>query len=79
MFRNYLSAALRNIARNRLYAAVNIVGLSIGFAAAIFIGLFVREEVSYERFIPGYEDVYRVSMRFETPRAAPQRTELADM
>ena len=34
MVRNYLAAALRNLARNRLYAAINIVGLSVGFAAA---------------------------------------------
>lgn len=77
MFRNYLSAALRNLARNRLYAAINIVGLSIGFAAAIFIGLFIREELGYEKFIPGYENVYRISYTFQTPGANPQKTEFA--
>lgn len=76
MFRNYLSAALRNLARNRLYAAINIVGLSIGFAAAIFIGLFVREELSYEKFIPGYERVYLVTLTFQTPGASPQKAEM---
>ena len=35
MFRNYLAAALRNLVRNRLYAAINILGLGIGFAAAL--------------------------------------------
>lgn len=76
MFRNYLSAALRNLARNRLYAAINIVGLSIGFAAAIFIGLFVREELSYEEFIPGYENVYGIALTFQTPGARPQKQEM---
>jgi putative ABC transport system permease protein len=76
MFRNYLSAALRNLARNRLYAAISIVGLSIGFAAAIFIGLFIREELSYEKFIPGYENVYKVSYTFQTPGTSPQKSEL---
>lgn len=69
MWRNYLSAAIRNLSRNRLYAAINIVGLAIGFAAGIFAGLYVREELSYERFIPGYADIYRVSMTRQTPGA----------
>jgi len=75
MFRNYLSAALRNLARNRLYAAINIVGLAIGFAAVIFIGLFIREELGYEKFIPGYENVYRVTYTFQTPGTSPQISE----
>jgi putative ABC transport system permease protein len=69
MFRNYLMAALRNLARNRLYAGINIGGLAIGFAAAILIGLFVRDEFSYDSFIPGHQQVYRVS----TIRIVPGR------
>ncbi len=61
MFRNYLAAALRNLARNRLYAGITIAGLAIGFAAAMLIALFVRDEYSYDRFIPGHDQVYRVS------------------
>lgn len=70
MGRNCLSAALRNLSRNRLYAAINIVGLAIGLAAGIFAGLFVREELSYDRFIPGVENLYRVSMTRQTPGTA---------
>ena len=44
--------------RNRLYTAINITGLSVGIAAAILIGLFVRDECTYDRFFPGYRDVY---------------------
>jgi putative ABC transport system permease protein len=69
MFRNYLMAALRNLARNRLYAGINIGGLAVGFAAAILIGLFVRDEFSYDSFIPGHQHVYRVS----TIRIVPGR------
>src|ERR1700689_2404950 len=58
MFRNYMMAALRNLARNRLYAAINIIGLAVGFCAALLIILFVRDEYSYDRFFPGYRDVY---------------------
>ena len=59
MFRNYLAAALRNLVRNRLYAAINIVGLAVGIAVTLLIALFVRDEFSYDKFIPGYEDVFR--------------------
>ena len=71
MFRNYLTAALRNLARNRLYAGINIGGLAVGFAAAIFIGLFVRDEFSYESFIPAHQHVYRVSSFRIVPGRSP--------
>jgi putative ABC transport system permease protein len=58
VFRNYIAAALRNLVRNRLYAAINIVGLALGVSAALLIALFVRDERSYDRFFPGYRDVY---------------------
>ena len=58
MFRNYLSAALNNMLRNKLYAAINIAGLAVGFAATILIGLYVRDELSYDRWIPGAANVY---------------------
>ncbi|MCA0201642.1 MAG: ABC transporter permease [Proteobacteria bacterium] len=61
MLRNYLAAALRNLARNRLYAAINIIGLAVGFAATMLIALFVRDELTYDRWIPGHESIYRVS------------------
>jgi putative ABC transport system permease protein len=69
VWRNYLSAALRNLSRNRLYASINIVGLAIGLAAGIFSGLYVREELSYERSIPDHENIYRISMTRQAPGA----------
>ena len=58
MFRNYLAAALRNLVRNKLFAAINIIGLAVGFAAALFIALFIRTELSFDNWLPGYERVY---------------------
>jgi putative ABC transport system permease protein len=54
---NYLAAALRNLLRNRTHAAINLSGLALGFAAALLIVLFVRDEYGYDRFFPGYRDV----------------------
>jgi len=60
MFRNYLISALRNLARNRLYAAINIIGLAAGFAAALLLALFVRHELTYDRWIPDHQQIYQV-------------------
>ncbi|HEY4031214.1 MAG TPA: ABC transporter permease [Caulobacteraceae bacterium] len=69
MFGNYLSAAIGNLARNRLHAAISIAGLAIGFAAAILIALYARDEFSYDRFIPGGQHTYLVAITAKTPRA----------
>ncbi|MHB1206718.1 MAG: ABC transporter permease [Rhodospirillaceae bacterium] len=61
MFRNYLATALRNLERNKLYAGINIIGITLGFVAVLFIALFVRDELTFDAFIPGHEDVYRLA------------------
>jgi putative ABC transport system permease protein len=77
MFRNYLAAALRNAVRNRLYAAINIAGLSVGLAAALLIALFVRDELSYDRWIPGHERAYLLKSVSSSP-ATSLRPALSD-
>jgi hypothetical protein len=60
MLQNYLITALRNFTRHKLYSFINIAGLTVGLTCAIFIILFVRDELSYDRWIPGTENLYRV-------------------
>ncbi len=62
MLRNCLSAAWRNAVHDRFYALLNVLGLALGLAAVILIWLFVRDEVSFNRFLAGYQDVYRVQL-----------------
>jgi putative ABC transport system permease protein len=64
MLRNYLAAAIRNLTRNGLYAGVTIAGLAIAFSAAILIGLYVRDELSYDHWVPGHERVYLMNYQF---------------
>ncbi len=71
MLRNYLVTALRNLRRNRLYAGITILGLAAAFAAAILIGQFVRGELSYDRWIPGYQRVYKIIDTIAQPGQAP--------
>ncbi len=69
MFRNYLVTALRNVTRHKLYSFINIAGLAVGLSCAIFIVLFLRDELSYDKWIPGTENVYRVESTFSFPGA----------
>ncbi len=71
MLRNYLAAALRNLGRNRLYAGITIAGLAIGFAAAMLVALFVRDEYSYDKFIPSWQRTYRISQVVTIPGSKP--------
>jgi putative ABC transport system permease protein len=73
MFRHYLVTALRNFARHKLYSFINVAGLSIGLACAILIALFVRDEVSYDRWIPDSSNLYRLELTFHLPGRAPWR------
>jgi putative ABC transport system permease protein len=71
MFRNYFVTALRNIARHKLYSFINIAGLAVGLACAVFIILFIRDEISYDKWIPGDENLYRVETTINDPGQAP--------
>ena len=62
--------ALRNLARHKLYSFINIAGLTVGLTCAIFIILFVRDQLSYDRWIPGTENLYRVEMSPQSSRQA---------
>lgn len=61
MFRNYLTIALRNIARNRVFAIINIVGLSIGLACCLLIFLYAKDELSFDRFHANKDRLYRIT------------------
>jgi putative ABC transport system permease protein len=72
MFQNYLAVALRSIVRHKLYSFINIAGLTVGLTCAIFIALFVRDQLSYDRWIPGTENLYRLEESFVLPGKAPK-------
>ena len=60
MFRNYLLVAIRNLFRQKLYSAINILGLAIGMACCILIMLFIQYELSYDRVHEKRDQIYRV-------------------
>jgi len=66
MLKNYLLIAVRSLARQKLYATINIAGMAIGLAAAFLILLFVRYESSYDTYHENGDRIFRVSLE-ETP------------
>jgi putative ABC transport system permease protein len=60
MFKNYFKTAWRSIFRNKTYTAVNVLGLSLGICACIAIYTITSYELSFDRFHPGSERIYRV-------------------
>ena len=66
MFKNYFKTAWRNITRSKGYSALNIFGLATGMAVALLIGLWVHNEYSYDKFLPNYEQVYKVQRNYDS-------------
>jgi putative ABC transport system permease protein len=60
MFRNNLLIAWRNIKKHKGFSFINIAGLAAGMAVFILIILFVRNELSYDRYHPNASNIYRV-------------------
>jgi putative ABC transport system permease protein len=73
MFQNYLTIAYRNIINHRLYSIINIGGLAIGLAACMLILIFIQDELSYDKWIPNAERIYK----FETTQSPPNRKSTA--
>jgi len=65
MFANYLLLAIRNLLRQRGYAAVNTLGLMIGLASSIFILLYVRDELNFDTIHPQAATTYRMGYWME--------------
>ena len=63
MFKNFLKIALRTLWRSKDFSAINILGLSIGMAAAMLIGLWVNNELSYDRFYTNTDRIYQLYTR----------------
>ncbi len=60
MLKNYFKIALRNLQRNKVYSFINIAGLSLGLACAMLIILYLKDEVSFDRFHQNVNHIYRI-------------------
>ncbi|TKG94043.1 FtsX-like permease family protein [Puteibacter caeruleilacunae] len=62
MIKFYAQSAFRNLVKNKFYSVINIVGLTIGIMACVFIMLYVQSELSYDKFHENSHRIYRVNL-----------------
>ena len=60
MIKNYLKIAWRNLTRSRAHTFINITGLSVGMAVAMLIGLWIWDELSYDKYFKSYDRIVQV-------------------
>ena len=61
MFSNYFKIAFRNLWRNKTFAFINIFGLAFGLTCCLLMILFIRNELSYDKFNKNANSIYRVA------------------
>src|SRR6202030_2044101 len=62
---------LRNLVRHKLYSFINIAGLALGLTCVILIALFIRDETSFDKWVPGSGSLYRLDEDVFLPARAP--------
>lgn len=67
MIRNYFTIARRTLAYNKVYSLINVIGLSIGLAAAMLILLYTKDEVSFDQFHANNPNIYRITNKYISP------------
>ncbi len=65
MIKNYLTVAIRNFLKGRLYSIINVVGLAVGLTVFLFITVFVYHQLSYDGFHLKADRIYRVASHLE--------------
>ena len=68
MLYNYFNIALRNLLKNRTHTLINVAGLGLGMASVFLIALYIKSELSYDRFHERAEDLYRISWESDNPQ-----------
>ncbi len=64
MFTGFLKITLRNLYREKMYAVINISGLSIAIACCLILGLWLHSELTYDRHNVRYKEIFRVVNEF---------------
>jgi putative ABC transport system permease protein len=64
MFKNYFKTAFRNLRKNKLYSAINVIGLTVGLTACLLIGVYIIHELSYDKFNTNANRIVRATMEY---------------
>ncbi len=60
MIKNYFKITIRNLIRHKSFSIINILGLAVGITCFILIGLWLNDEMSFDKFNENYSQIYRV-------------------
>lgn len=60
MLRNYLTIAIRNLLKHKVFSAINVFGLSVGIACCVLLSLLIKDEFSYEKHFSNHESIFRL-------------------
>jgi hypothetical protein len=60
MLKNYITIAVRNLLKYKVYSFINIFGLAVGIACCLFIFLFIQNELNYDHFHAEGKQIYRL-------------------
>ena len=66
MFKTNLTAAWRNITRNKTFSLLNVFGLTIGIAVCIVIAVWLQRELSFDDFHPNGKQIFRIANTFKS-------------
>src|SRR3954469_19234264 len=86
MLKNLLTIAFRNLLKDKTYAFINVLGLTIGITCSLFLLFYILDETSFDRYHKDAENIYRVVSNIKEPDNAftwastqlPLRDELRD-
>ena len=73
MLQNYFKTAIRSLLHSRVYSLINILGLSLGLACAMLIILYVKDELSFDRFHTKSDRIYRIISQATSPDGSQTR------
>ncbi|MEJ2003778.1 MAG: ABC transporter permease, partial [Cyclobacteriaceae bacterium] len=62
MIKNFFKVAFRNMKKQKFFAIINLFGLTVGISAVLFIAMYIADELSYDKFFPDSERIYRINL-----------------
>lgn len=67
MFKNLIKIAFRNLRKEKVYSAINVLGLTIGITCSLFLYLYIQDELSYDRYHADADNIYRIVSNIKEP------------
>ena len=77
MFKNYLKIAVRNLMKYKFISFINLFGLTVGLTCCLLILSYIINELSFDRYHPQADNIYRVERTFLNPQTGNVNLQLS--